>query len=161
MKRILILIIALILSGCSGSTDSEKSTDALYKEYQTYIDRLEKQESFTNVGDVFDIRVIVNTTNKGNYRYDIIVDNPKIEMHNIKILASVDDGDKVSYPTIGILETDVFALVPGVVDKQNNIYKGINLSGIGANETAKVEVYLTYTTKGSDETHERFIQVEQ
>lgn len=159
MKKILILIIALILSGCSNSTKQEKSTDVLYKEYQTYIDRLEKQETFETKCDFFDVKVIVNTTNKGNYRYDIIVDNSKIEMHTIKILASVNDGDKIVYSTIGILEAETFSLVPGVVDKEKNMYKGINLSSIGTNKEVKVKLYLTYTNQDSDELQERFIQV--
>lgn len=161
MKKLLILLMVIFfVTGCNSTPSNEDTTDQLYKEYQNYINKLESSASFEAQADIFDTRIVLNATNKGNYRYDIIIDNPKIEMYNIKIVACIDDGKEATYPTLGILETATFTMIPGIIDKENNIYKGINLSGISSTKEAKIRFYLTYTTTKEDtKVQERFIQV--
>lgn len=151
---------ALLLCGCQAGDEKTNTTDMLYKEYQMYVQKLDEHKDFSSDTKEFSLKVVTNTTNKGNYRYDVIIDNPTIAMYNIKVVASVSDSQTTSYPTLGILEEETFALIPGVVDKTKNIYKGINLSGISSEQNAVVKVYITYTKSKEDEKQEeRFIQV--
>lgn len=160
MKKWIVIIVCFFLFGCQAKTEEINSTDKQYKKYKAYIETLDKQKHFISEDKDFSTRIIVNETNKGNYRYDIIIDNPTITMYNIKIIASIDDSETVSYPTIGILDEESFALIPGVIDKTKNIYKGINLSGISSKKEATVKIYITFTTSEDDSTiEERFIQV--
>lgn len=161
MKKLLILVMLMFfVTGCQVESSNEDITDQLYKEYKNYINSLETNTSFESQTDIFDTKVILNATNKGNYRYDIIIDNPKIEMYNIKVVACIEDGKNAVYPTLGLLETTTFSMIPGVVDKENNIYKGVNLSGVSSTRKATIKFYLTYTNSKEDSTiQERYIQV--
>lgn len=160
MKKWIVIIVCFFLCGCKANTEETNSTDKQYKEYKTYVDTLDKQTKFASEDANFTTRVIVNETNKGNYRYDIIIDNPTIAMYNIKVVASIDDSETTSYPTLGILDEESFALIPGVIDKTKNIYKGINLSGISSKKQATIKIYITFSTsEEGTELEERFIQV--
>ena len=78
--------------------------------------------------DEFMIRLVVNKIDDNNNRYDIIIDNPKINMYHLQAIAKVSQDENESLPSLGILENDVFSLIPNLVDKANGIYKGVNFN---------------------------------
>lgn len=144
-KVILMVIISLLFSGCQVA-DKETLTDSQYNEYKNYIAIIDEQNQTQETSDFFDVQVVVNATNKNNYRYDIVIDNPKVDMYEIKAIAKIQTEDGFTYPSIGILEEGIFSLLPNVIDKDNNIYKGINLSGISSHQIQSIPLYVTYYT---------------
>ena len=104
------------------------------------------------------IRLVVNKIDDDNNRYDIIIDNPKINMYHLQAIAKVRQDDSESLPNLGILENDIFSLVPNLVDKTKGIYKGVNLSGVTKEEKFDVLIYLTfYSDENCKEKEERYI----
>jgi len=113
-----------------------------------------------NATNEFNIRLVVNKVEDKKYRYDVIIDTPTINMYHLQAIAKVAGDDNESLPTLGILEEDIFSLVPEVVDKANGIYKGVNLSGITSKSEFSVLVYLTFSTdKQSNNKEERYIKL--
>ena len=89
----------------------------------------------------------------GSYRYYIILDDPKIAMYNVMMIA-VENG--VSYqecetmvPSFGIFE-DRVSLVPGQVNYEEGYVKGISISGQSDKDTMDLLILVRW--KSSDGT---------
>ena len=89
----------------------------------------------------------------GSYRYYIILDDPKIAMYNVMMIA-VENG--VSYqecetmvPSFGIFE-DRVSLVPGQVNYEEAYVKGISISGQSDKDTMDLLILVRW--KSSDGT---------
>lgn len=160
MKKIIVFVIVMVLfAGCQSR--QVENTGLLYPEYEEYIKNLSSQEIFNQTVDEFDVKVVMNVKNESDYRYDVIIDNPQIEMRDIKAVAQIPGLQGNSYPTIGILEDESFSLIPNVIDKDNNIYKGINLSGISPYKDITIYVYITFysSTDNYNERIEKYMEV--
>ena len=158
MKKIaLILICCLVLIGCKNKDNNDKK---FYRQYKEYENKIDNHNEFLNATNEFNIRLVVNKVEDKKYRYDVIIDTPTINMYHLQAIAKVAGDDNESLPTLGILEEDIFSLVPEVVDKANGIYKGVNLSGITSKSEFSVLVYLTFSTdKQSNNKEERYIKL--
>lgn len=156
-KYFIILISLLLLTGCQTRKNEESVDEKLYQQYQDYYEKLNSRKNFVDKIDECSISLILNKTNNGNIRYDVIIDNPQIKMTNIKAIALVVDETQYNPPSIGLLENNVFSLEPGVIDKENGIYKGINLSGMTSLKNINVKIYLTY--EKDNELIERYIEL--
>lgn len=157
MKKICLTIISIILL-CGCSSKQEEVTDKYYQQYQDYQEKLDNAKDFETTITDFSIRLIINPIEENEYRYDVIIDSANINMYYLQAIAKVEDDKNKSLPTIGVLEENNYSLVPGIVDKQNGIYKGVNLSGITDKPQFKVYVYLTYYANENDEKKiERYI----
>lgn len=148
MKKILVLFISIIfLVGCKSNNNDD------WDDYYHYYHKLVSAKKFEDNLDECSIKLIVNEIDN-DYRYDIIIDEPKIEMNNIKVIAFIDKNEK-NIPSLGLLETDTFSLKPNFVDKNKGYYKGINLSGITSKSDFIVKVYFTY--ENNEKIIERYI----
>ena len=139
MKKIaLILICCLVLIGCKNKDNNDNK---FYRQYKEYENKIDNHNEFLNATNEFNIRLEVNKV-------------------DLQAIAKVAGDDNESLPTLGILEEDIFSLVPEVVDKANGIYKGVNLSGITSKSEFSVLVYLTFSTdKQSNNKEERYIKL--
>lgn len=158
MKKIaLFLICCLVLAGCKKEV---KEDNLLFEQYKEYEDKLNSCKEFKESSDEFSIHLVVNKANNNEYRYDVIIDTPTINMYHLQAIVKVDSDKSTSLPTLGILEDEVFSLIPGVIDKPNGIYKGVNLSGITNKSEFYVLVYLTFSLdKDNIDKEERYIRL--
>lgn len=125
MKKITFFIICLItLFGCA--THKEESHPH-FEMYSNIKEQLKNAEDF-DVTVPFDINLQFVEADNG-YHYHLIIDNVSEDMYNIVAMAYADENDEQMCPTLGIFDEEPFHLVPGVVDKVNCFYKGVQLSG--------------------------------
>lgn len=158
MKKIILVIICILLSGCAKKETVDSKSNILYQQYKEYEKVFMQQQDYQDHSDEFEIRLVVNKINDEKNRYDIIIDSPKINMYHLQAIAKVKQDDNESLPTLGILEDEVFSLVPNVLDKSKGFYKGVNLSGITKEKKFDVLVYLTFYNNENDKNKEtRFI----
>lgn len=151
MKKILLVIMSLlILTGCSNENKEVEIDDKYYKQYQKYEEKLNEAKDFETEITDFSIRLVVNETDQNEYRYDVIIDSPNVNMYYLQAIAKVENDENNSLPTLGVLEENSFSLVPNVIDKEKGIYKGVNLSGITNKSEFNVYVYLTYYLSEND-----------
>lgn len=156
MKKICIIVLTLLmLTGCQKAKIEEENDAQLYRQYQQYNNKVKNGEHYETQISECSVKLIINQTNNDHIRYDIIIDQPQKTMKNIKAIAYVENENKYTPPSIGLLENDSFTLKPNVTDKEHGIYKGINLSGITSLQNITVKVYLTY--KNKNKTIERYI----
>lgn len=157
MKKIFVFIlILLLLTGCqSNQNDEDKIDDQLYQQYREYYSKMTKADDFDTTIPECSVRLVLNHTNNDNLRYDVIIDQPKAIMENVKAIACVENENEFNPPSIGLLEEETFTLNADTTDKEKGIYKGINLSGITSLTDITVKVYLTFEQQ--DQFIERYI----
>lgn len=118
MKKVWILIIIVLLTGCNKNNDNE---------YYLLVDELKTIETST-IDIPFDINISLDTITDDEIMYNIIVDNPKEDTFDVKVLAIHDKTTKDIYPSIGIYDKKV-NLIPNEVNEKKNNVKGIALVG--------------------------------
>ena len=100
-----------------------------------------------NYSDKMNIKLYYTEIDEG-YRYEMLIDEPKQKMYNIKAISYSPSCLDDYQPTIGYFDKETYSMIPGIVDKKKNIYKGITLSGrVKKKETIKV--LIEFDTKKS------------
>lgn len=153
MKKYLILcLLCLILIGCH-----HELSDNNMNKYSEIKNTLTKCKDFDK-DFPFQVSVVYNEI-QGQWRYDLIIDQPVVSMYNITAISySQYQTDEIS-PNIGIFDEIKYHLVPDYVNKENGYYKGIQLSGI-VSQKSNVYVYISYYTDQNYQNKiEKYIEV--
>ncbi len=164
MKKILILLLLTVtLFGCQNDEAREIDKEK-YNAYLTYYQSILAAENKQETSQCFDIELVVNKLDENNYRYDIIIDNPRVAMFNIKTLAIIEtlslEIDKENMmPSVGILDDYHFNMVPGQVDKKNDFYEGIILSLTSKESSLRVSVMVDYKPLNDEHTVRQYFSL--
>ncbi len=147
MKKI-ILIIAIILCLC-GCEDAGKKQAAPDERYMYIIEMISEHESFQETSNYFDIAVEMAKIQNG-YRYYITIDNPRIAMYDVELLAIEKN---VDYRTnmaanVGIFEEKEYHMVPNQSNPDQGYVKGIVASGISKDPSTTLYIFVQF--KNSD-----------
>lgn len=138
-------MICILLVGCSNSETLIKEKFETYKlNYQSILNTTQFKSSSSS----FVITTNITDLNDGNFRYDVFVDEPKIAMYDIEILAIVDNGllliSDEMMPSIGIYEDAEYNLIPYQVNTELGFQEGFNLNGIVNTETINLKVLVMW-----------------
>lgn len=121
MKKILLVCLLLLLSGCNSSLTEE---EVIYNDYVNYLKKIENK----NDNLPFDLEIYVDKIIETEVMYRVIIDNPKVPLRNIETLIIHDKYTVDIYPSSGIFESKL-NLIPGVINKSSNYVEGIILAG--------------------------------
>ncbi|HPW53687.1 MAG TPA: hypothetical protein PK631_04880 [Erysipelotrichaceae bacterium] len=164
MKKLLILLILLIaLTGCNGEEPRELDKEK-YNAYLTYYQSILAAEDKLVQSPCFDIELVVNKLADGSYRYDVIIDNPRVAMFNIKALAIIEtlsleiDKEKMM-PSVGILDDYKYNMVPGQIDLEKNFVEGIILSLTSPESALRVSVMVDYKPLNDEQTVRQYFSL--
>ena len=145
MKKIFTFILLLVLvTGCwnKDTIDEEKLAN-----YQAHVDSLIKHGDENSFNIPFDYKVDLAKLKNGTYRYDITIDNPRVAMYNVEVLAldkKAINQDNEMFPNAGILDDEAINMIPNQGDTQKGYHKGILISGISKTEEFKVNVVVSF-----------------
>lgn len=156
MKKALLFLMSLVLmSGCSNSAQLDQIKIDTYK--SMYSDILNAPE-FKTVSEYFSIESSLNDLGDSSYRYDVIVDQAKVAMYNVKILVIVDDGSLVindnMMPSVGIFEDITYYMIPYQVNTTAHYVEGIALNGVSLSLPVRLKVLV----KWKDDLNKSFIE---
>lgn len=131
-KIILILCLNLLLCSCSSSSTSDDTAEKMNR-YEAYYNSVLDNERFAESSDFFDVEVVMNLLPDGSYRYDVIIDNPRIAMYDIQAIVVENDTvfaqmDGMS-ASFGIFNSGSYIMIPNQVNRELGYIKGIDLSG--------------------------------
>lgn len=100
MKKILLILpLLLLLVGCTNKVEENKIA---YLEYKS---KLQEQETFTEEESVdFNTFFNIERENEETVKYNMTIDNPNINMHEVKALLIHDSIQDEAYPSVGILD---------------------------------------------------------
>lgn len=142
MKKVLLIIpIFLLLFGCSNKVEDNKYA------YLEYKNNLEKQEEFMN-NEGLNFNTFFDIDRDGDIvKYSLTINNPKIDMHDIKALL-IHDYDNIDvYPSTGIFDEPKTLLC----NSSDNIkLEGTILSADDLSDV-KFKLYLEYTNNENEQ----------
>ena len=151
MKRLLLIIpLFLLLIGCSNKVEEDKFA------YLEYKNNLEKQEEFID-DDNLGFNTFFNIDRDGEkVKYTLTIDNPEINMHDVKALLIHNYDNVDTYPSVGIFDTPEDLLK----DSDNSIkLEGTILSADDLSDM-KFKVYIEYKND-NDEKEEIYYEVQR
>ena len=144
MKKLVVLIFIVFLVGCSNIKIEQN--EEINKEKEDYLaikNELNSVKEYVNDDDLpCDVTISIDRINKEEISYRAIVDNPKIDMYNVKALLIHDYFTEDIFPSIGIFDEPQNLIIG------NEEVKGFEL--VGYIETSKdidvnLKLYLEYT----------------
>lgn len=142
-KGLILLLTILILAGCSSSVDEVK-----YQIYKTTYQSILNSTTFQSASENFNISASISDLGNNQIRYDVFLDQPKIAMYDVEILAIVDTGLLVisdqMMPSVGIFEDVEYHLIPYQVNADAGYPAGFNLNGISDQRALTIKVLVTW-----------------
>lgn len=147
MKKLVVLVFIIFLVGCSNIKIEQN--EEINKEKEDYLaikNELNSVKEYVNDDDLpCDVTISIDRINKEEISYRAIIDNPKIDMYNVKALLIHDYFTEDIFPSIGIFDKTENLLIG------NEEVKGISL--VGYIETTKdidelnlnIKLYIEYT----------------
>ena len=149
MKKILVTMLCFtLLCGCQSNKIDINEERA--QVYASYITAIQYNENFLEESNYFNISTAMNKIDENQYRWDVIIDSPLVAMYEVQILAVERNvigtlrDDKIM-PSFGILEEDVYNMIPNQVDLSKGYVEGFTLSGITELPEVVIEVMVVWT----------------
>ena len=124
-KRMVLGLVVVLLSACTQKVESDKDFQYTYNSF---------------VESILDN----NGVQSKEYRYKITIDEPRIAMYNIQMMV-VDKTANGQYPFIGLMNDDMYSMIPNQENKEKNFVKGIVLEGVS--KTPKFTLYVQVNWK--------------
>lgn len=147
MKKLLLCLslVSMCLSGCTLFTDQE--TKEKLEEYETYYDIIYDNTKFIEQSEEFHLALEMAQVDDGTYRYVIVVDAPQVAMYDVVMMAIVDnipfEQTTSMMPSLGIFE-DECSLIPGQVNVEQGIAKGLAMSGESKEDGVDLQILVQY-----------------
>jgi hypothetical protein len=147
MKKIFLALLILFMAAACQSA-AQKQYAANLQRYNAYYTAILNNEKFLTSSDNFDISGVMNKLSDTEYRYDVIVDNPRIAMYDIEILV-IESGKSLEIasnimPNVGIFEASDYNMVPYQTNLKSGFTKGFGLSGTVAKPTIDLKVLVVW-----------------
>lgn len=163
VKKILILLLIVFLSGCSG-INKQNSTSQEYT-YQAYYTAIKENSKYVAGSNFFDISAEMSELPDGNYLYYVFIDNPNIAMFNIKAMVmennyTLSSNDGIVLPTVGIFDNTSVSMVPFQINTDLGFQKGIVLSGEASSDNVILDLIVTWDNRDKSKSFREFYQLE-
>ncbi|MEA5026263.1 MAG: hypothetical protein VB012_01250 [Erysipelotrichaceae bacterium] len=145
-KWLIVTMLLLLVVGCTNKTES---TDKIKLENYAYIyQTITDNDTFNTVSSFYDMQVVMTKISDAEYRYDIIIDDPKIAMYNIKMMAVENNieysmADKMM-PSIGIFDDSEYNMVPYQVNVDLGYVAGLIISGTTDSSIVNLKIRITW-----------------
>lgn len=155
----IILLMIIFLVGC----DSPQESDLLLDKYKAAYGDLVSSDKFNSSSAYFDIETVVNKIEIGKFRIDTIIDNPKVAMYNVQVIAEINSNGIQQYeevlPSLGIVDQSHYHLIPFQVNKDEGFYGGLVISGVSEKSEGEVILKINWTDYAETKSYEEFIEV--
>lgn len=160
MRRLMIALTlcAALISGCHRQSEE----DTYRVNYEAYCRSLAEATNLAPMSKYYSISGAMSEMPDGTYRYYVFVDNPRIAMTDIVVLA-VESGMEYSasgkmMPSSGIFGTP-FSMIPNQVNKANGFVKGVMLNGECAQDNVSLRVLVEWKDRSRKNTTREFIEL--
>jgi hypothetical protein len=146
-KWMSVIIISLILSGCQWF-DNDDIDEAKFQRYSAYYTSIFDNDRFVLASEYYDLEVVMNKISEAEYRYDVIIDSPKIAMYAIEVMVVENNitpevANKMM-PTIGIFENVEYNLIPYQINVDKGYVKGLIVNGISTQPSINLKIMVLW-----------------
>jgi len=158
MKKILIILVLLLLVSCNNNNRQENSNNERY----TYlIELINEHEEFLSDSTYFDIAVEMAKISDG-YRYYVTVDNPRLAMYDVELLAiekNVDYSSRMA-ANIGIFEDTQYNIVPNQANPSKGYVKGVVASGVTNLPNTTLYIFVQFKNADYTTNHVEYFKID-
>lgn len=144
MKKIFLSLVLVIgLFGCSDSNSAAET------KYYDMLKLISEREEFLSSSDNFAVSAEISNISEGRFRYFVTVDNPRIAMYEVEILAIEEGKEYINEvaANAGVLLDEIYNMVPNQSDLNRGYISGINISGETSNEHPVLYVLVQWHNK--------------
>ena len=144
MKKIFLSLVLVIgLFGCSESNSVAQT------KYYDMLKLISEREEFLSSSDNFAVSAEISNISEGRFRYFVTVDNPRIAMYEVEILAIEEGKEYINEvaANAGVLLDEIYNMVPNQSDLNRGYISGINISGETSNEHPVLYVLVQWHNK--------------
>ena len=142
MRKIGLCLLLVLLCACQS--DWQETENTIYDEM---VERIENHTDYIDSSAYFSCRLVVSSHADDQYQYDVIIDQPTLNMDDVRAIAIVEGEDSELFPSIGLEEGDTCYLYPGYIDQSAHYYEGIRLSGISLQPIQDVKLYISFVNE--------------
>lgn len=153
MKKIFVVVFILLLTACSFSKETKEVNNNTENEKNDYIKFVQKLENVTKSSEdiPFDINIKYDKLTDDEVRYQVIIDNPKGEITNIKAVAIHNKQTDDVFPSVGIFE-EKMKLIPSEKPSGIILVGYIPYTKSLKNFECEIKVLVSYTYENNDYT---------
>ena len=154
-----IFAILLLLIGLCGCREAGREAADPNDRYAYIIEMIREHEVFSDRSDYFDITAEMAKIDDG-YRYYITLDNPRIAMYDVELLAIEEGVDYMSTmaANVGIFEEREYHLVPNQSNPKENYMKGIVASAVTAKSETTLYVFVQFKNADYSNVHSEYFR---
>lgn len=158
-KKIISLLFAMILL-CSCTEIGKKKADP-NERYVLMVETLQEHELFAEESSYFDITADMARI-EGGYRYYITIDNPRLAMYDVELLA-IEKG--VNYmnnmaANVGIFEDTKYNMIPNQSNPEKGYVKGIVASGVSSSPETTLYVFVQFKNADHTSAHSEYFKLD-
>ena len=156
-KFFLILLVLVTLCSCANNKKQETSSEEKYK---YLVETLTNYSGFSSGSSYYDINADMSKIEDG-YRYYVTLDNPRLSMYEVSILAIEKDSDykNTMAASSGIFDSRC-SLIPNQSKVEEGFVKGIVISGTTSVPDATLLVYVNFYNRDYSKEYTEYIQME-
>lgn len=157
-KFISILIISLILCGCSLPSQKRDDTN---DRYLSIVDNIFSHNDFSNASNYFDINAELAKIDDG-YRFYVTIDKPRNALYDVEVMA-VEEGvdySKNMAASVGIFDEKEYSLIPNQTNSRKGYVEGLVVSGVSQNPETTLYVYVSFKNEDYSITHYEYIKLD-
>ena len=159
MKKILtVILLLLFLCGCEDAGRKEANPD---ERYIYLVELLQEHDDFSVASDYFDISVDMAKI-EGGYRYYITIDNPRLAMYDVELLAierGVDYRNQMA-ANVGIFAEKQYHLIPNQSNSEKGYMKGIVASGVSRNSETTLYIFVQFKNSDYSAVHSEYFRLD-
>ena len=160
MRKLLtaLVLVCMTLTSCSKSA----SEDIYMVNYEAYTRSLAEATKFAPMSRYYSVSGAMSELPDGTYRYYVFVDEPKIAMIDVVVLA-VENGMEYTsagkmMPSSGIWG-DTVSMIPNQVSKENGFVKGIMLNGECSSDQVDLKLLVEWKDRSRKNVSREFIEL--
>lgn len=158
-KIILILTTVLLLQGCSFS--DKKNYDQKVAQYESFYKTILDNDSFSNKSPFFEVQAKMDKADEV-YVYEIIVDDARIAMYDVKIMVVEDQKDyneeEKMMPSAGIFDDQVYNVIPNQSRIGKGYMSGFQLLGETSSDKVNLQIIVTFNDYRKLNTYREFLE---
>lgn len=130
------------------SCKEKDTTSEADKRYLAMAEMISSHDTFSRGASYYNLETDIAQID-GGYRYYVILDNPKIAMYDVEIMAFEvgTDYTKTMAACVGIFEEETYNLIPKQTNTTYNYVAGLSVSGISNNQNVTLHVLVQWKNK--------------
>ncbi|MBO4919983.1 MAG: hypothetical protein J5365_07500 [Erysipelotrichaceae bacterium] len=158
-KKIVSLLYLLILL-CSCSEVGKEKADP-NERYIYMIETLQEHELFVQTSSYFDINADMAKI-EGGYRYYITIDNPRLAMYDVELLAIEKGVDYLNNmaANVGIFEKSKYNMIPNQSNPEKGYVKGIVASGVSSSPETTLYIFVQFKNADHTSAHSEYFKLD-